>query len=89
MSAAPAPPPEPLTPEACAQALDVSRETLGRLEAYVALLRRWQTRRNLIGRGTEGDVWRRHILDSGQLAAHLPPGARRLVDLGAGGRGPA
>ena len=84
MSAAPAPPPEPLTPEACAAALNVSRETLGRLEAYVALLRRWQARRNLIGRGTEGDVWRRHILDSGQLADHLPTGARRLVDLGSG-----
>ncbi len=84
MSAAPAPPPEPLTPEACAAALDVSRETLGRLKAYVALLRRWQARRNLIGRGTERDIWRRHILDSGQLADHLPPGARRLVDLGSG-----
>ena len=84
MSAAPAPPPEPLTPEACAAALNVSRETLGRLKAYVALLGRWQARRNLIGRGTERDVWRRHILDSGQLADHLPPGARRLVDLGSG-----
>ncbi|MDE0058369.1 MAG: 16S rRNA (guanine(527)-N(7))-methyltransferase RsmG [Defluviicoccus sp.] len=84
MSAAPAPPPEPLTPEACAAALNVSRETLERLEAYVALLRRWQRRRNLIGRGTEADIWRRHILDSGQLAAHLPAGARRIVDLGSG-----
>ena len=74
----------PLTPEACAGALDVSRETLGRLETYVDLLKRWQRRRNLIGRGTEADIWRRHILDSGQLAAHLPAGARRIVDLGSG-----
>ncbi len=84
MSGARLPPPEPLTPEACAEALDVSRETLARLEAYVDLLRRWQRRRNLIGRGTEPDIWRRHILDCGQLAAHLPEGTRRIVDLGSG-----
>ena len=57
---------------------------MARLEAYVALLRRWQRRRNLIGRGTEADIWRRHILDCGQLAAHLPPDARRIVDFGSG-----
>ena len=84
MSGARSPPPEPLTPEACAAALDVSRATLARLEAHVALLRRWQRRRNLIGRGTEADIWRRHVLDSGQLAAHLPDGARRIVDFGSG-----
>ena len=84
MSGARRPPPDPLTPAACAEALDVSRETLARLEAYVDLLRRWQRRRNLIGRGTEPDIWRRHILDCGQLAAHLPAGAGRIVDLGSG-----
>ena len=84
MSGARPPPPDPLTPEACAEALDVSRETLARLEAYVDLLRRWQRRRNLIGRGTEPDIWRRHILDCGQLAAHLPAGTGRIVDLGSG-----
>ena len=57
---------------------------MGRLKAYVDLLRRWQRRRNLIGRGTEADIWRRHILDSGQLAAHVPEGAGRIVDLGSG-----
>jgi len=31
-----------------------------------------------------GDVWRRHILDSGQLFRHLPAGASSLVDLGSG-----
>ena len=84
MSGARRPPPDPLSAEACAEALDVSRETLARLEAYVDLLRRWQRRRNLIGRGTEPDIWRRHILDCGQLAAHLPTGTGRIVDLGSG-----
>lgn len=84
MSGARRPPPDPLTPAACAATLNVSRETLGRLEAYVALLRRWQRRRNLIGRGSEADIWRRHVLDSGQLAAHLPADTRRIVDFGSG-----
>ncbi len=75
---------EPLSAAACAAALAVSRETRDRLEAYVAVLLHWQRRRNLIGAGTVGDVWRRHILDCGQIAAHIPPGARRLTDLGSG-----
>jgi len=62
----------------------VSRETLGRLEAYVALLLRWNQRINLIGRDTESDIWRRHIFDSAQLAPLLPFGVRDIVDIGAG-----
>jgi 16S rRNA (guanine527-N7)-methyltransferase len=62
----------------------VSRETFPRLAAYVDLLLRWNSRINLIGRGTASDVWRRHILDSAQLLPLLPPGARTLVDLGSG-----
>ena len=83
-AAAPARPPAPMSAADCAAALDVSRETLDRLEAYVAVLRHWQRRRNLIGPGTVGDVWRRHILDCGQVAAHIPPGARRITDFGSG-----
>lgn len=30
------------------------------------------------------DPWRRHVLDSAQLVALLPPAARSLVDLGSG-----
>jgi len=62
----------------------VSRETLERLDAYVALLAAWNRRINLVGASTMGDPWRRHILDSAQLWAHLPPKARVLVDLGSG-----
>jgi 16S rRNA (guanine527-N7)-methyltransferase len=62
----------------------VSRETFPRLEAYVDLLLRWNSRINLIGRSTASDVWQRHILDSAQLLPLLLPGARTLVDLGSG-----
>jgi 16S rRNA (guanine527-N7)-methyltransferase len=73
-----------LTSEACAEMLSVSRETLERLRAYVDLLMRWNERINLVSAASLSDVWRRHILDSGQLFRHLDPGARVLVDLGSG-----
>lgn len=62
----------------------VSRETLDRLEAYAALLLRWNQKINLIGRDSERDIWRRHILDSAQLAPLIPASARSLADIGAG-----
>jgi 16S rRNA (guanine527-N7)-methyltransferase len=67
-----------------AKVTNVSRETLERLGAYVALLARWNQRINLVGRSTIGDVWRRHILDSAQLFPLIPAEARNLVDLGSG-----
>ena len=67
-----------------ARLIPVSRETLERLDAYVALLASWNRRINLVGASTMGDPWRRHILDSAQLLPHLPPRARVLVDLGSG-----
>ncbi len=73
-----------LTPEAVAQTLDVSRETLDRLRLYVELLGRWNARINLVGSASLRDVWRRHILDSAQLIRHIGPSARVLVDLGSG-----
>ncbi len=71
-------------PEDFAAAFGVSHETCARFARYEAALRRWQRRINLVGPSTLDDVWRRHFADSAQLAAHLRPGARRLVDLGSG-----
>ncbi|MDQ2102944.1 16S rRNA (guanine(527)-N(7))-methyltransferase RsmG [Azospirillum isscasi] len=62
----------------------VSRETLDRLAAYEATLRKWQPKINLVGPSTLPDAWRRHFLDSAQLHPLLPEGARVLVDLGSG-----
>src|SRR3546814_5441544 len=67
----PAPATPPLTPEAFAAEMDVSRETLDRLEIYVDTLRDWQSRKNLVGAASLADVWRRHILDSAQLFPFL------------------
>ena len=73
-----------LTAEGFARLVAVSRETLDRLQAYVALLTAWNRRINLVGANTIGDVWRRHILDSAQLMPLLPDGTRVVVDVGSG-----
>ncbi|HXM70218.1 MAG TPA: 16S rRNA (guanine(527)-N(7))-methyltransferase RsmG [Thermoanaerobaculia bacterium] len=77
-------PPPPLTPEAFQAATHVSRETLARLEAYAALLRRWQPAVNLVAASTLPDLWRRHMLDSAQLLPYLPCTPCPLADLGSG-----
>src|SRR5476649_1007221 len=74
----------PLTPDQLQAQTGVSRETLTRLETYVALLTAWNRRINLVGPSTIGDVWRRHVLDSAQLFPLIPATAQRLVDLGSG-----
>ncbi len=72
-----------LAPEDFARTMNVSRETCLCLERYLDLLRRWQARINLVGAATLEDPWRRHMLDSAQLAPLVPAGAR-VADLGSG-----
>lgn len=62
----------------------VSRETLGRLEAFEAEFRKWAARINLAAPSTLDALWSRHILDSAQLFS-LKPRARTWLDLGSGG----
>src|SRR5215471_13932728 len=45
----------------------VSRETLQRVDCFVELLLRWQSKINLISASTIPHVWTRHIADSLQL----------------------
>lgn len=71
-------------PEEFARESGVSRETLARLKAYVALLAEWNTRHNLVSANSLNAVWPRHIWDSAQLAPLIPPGAKSLIDLGSG-----
>jgi 16S rRNA (guanine527-N7)-methyltransferase len=65
--------------------VDVSRETLDRLHAYEALVRRWNPTVNLIAPGTLEHIWTRHVADSAQLFRYCPDAARHWVDLGSGG----
>lgn len=74
----------PMTPQQFQAETGVSDAVLARLEIHADLLRKWQKRINLVGSGTLADLWRRHFLDSAQLLALIPKGARVLVDLGSG-----
>lgn len=74
----------PLDAEGFASLMDVSRETVAKLDAYLALLVTWQKAINLVGKSTLSDPWRRHILDSAQLCRFLPGAPSCVVDLGSG-----
>lgn len=65
--------------------LNVSRETLERLETYAALLTKWNPRINLVSKATLRDLWTRHIADSAQLFHLAPHPVKHWVDLGSGG----
>ena len=59
------------------------------LESFCALLLKWNAVQNLVSRETEGDVWRRHIIDSLQVLPLIRPTDRWILDLGSGGGLPA
>jgi len=62
----------------------VSRETEARLDIFVDVLLRWQSKVNLVAPSTLPELWTRHIADSLQLLA-LAPQALVWADLGSGG----
>jgi 16S rRNA (guanine527-N7)-methyltransferase len=63
---------------------DVSRETFGRVGAYVAHLKDAAARQNLIAPSTLDIIWERHILDSAQLVRFEPRAGASWVDIGSG-----
>ena len=64
--------------------MDVSRETIERLELHVLLLKKWSKAINLVAKSTLDAAWERHVLDSVQLWSLIPESANRIVDLGSG-----
>lgn len=64
--------------------LDVSRETVSRLQALCEIVRKWTPTVNLISKSSVSDIWQRHIVDSAQLFSLTPPDARQWLDLGSG-----
>lgn len=67
-----------------ARGLDVSRETLERLEIYEALLRKWNPRINLVAKSTLDQIWMRHIADSAQIYQFAKHPVKHWADLGSG-----
>ncbi|HEV7233203.1 MAG TPA: 16S rRNA (guanine(527)-N(7))-methyltransferase RsmG [Sphingorhabdus sp.] len=66
--------------------LDVSRETVERLEAFVAFLGREAQSQNLISASTHDHIWTRHIVDSAQLLNFIADksAVENWIDLGSG-----
>lgn len=64
--------------------INVSRETLDKLERFASLFQKWASAINLVAPSTKGDLWQRHIADSAQIFK-IAPGPKHWVDLGSGG----
>jgi len=70
--------------------MNVPRETREKLEAYVALLKRWNRALNLVSDADLlGDLSGRHIAQSLALIPYFPAGMDRFIDMGSGGGFPA
>lgn len=63
---------------------NVSRESLGKLSIYHALLLKWQKAINLVSPKTLDVAKERHFNDSLQLLPHIPAGVKTLYDIGSG-----
>lgn len=74
-----------MTAEDFAAQFDVSRETLGQIMTFQALLGKWQQRINLVGPATLENFWSRHAADLAQLFNLAPNSATHWLDLGSGG----
>ncbi|MGR3761264.1 16S rRNA (guanine(527)-N(7))-methyltransferase RsmG [Roseobacteraceae bacterium NS-SX3] len=64
--------------------LNVSRETLDRLECFEGVIRKWNPRINLVSRKSLEDLWMRHIADSVQVF-RCADDPEHWVDIGSGG----
>ncbi len=64
--------------------LDVPRETLAKLEAFVDLLEKENELQNLVSRSSLDHIWSRHIVDSAQLLRFDPAPSGSWIDLGTG-----
>lgn len=63
---------------------DVSRETMEQLQIYMGLLRKWQSKINLVSPQTLDEAWSRHFVDSAQVNHLLSKGEKTIFDFGSG-----
>ena len=66
-------------------ALNVSRETIEKLEMLHELLLKWNPKINLVSRSTLKDAWQRHIADSIQVFEAVDHPVPHWLDIGSGG----
>ena len=72
-------------PEAFANQVDVSRETIRLLERLETLLKKWNPAINLVSPRTLAEIWTRHFLDSAQILQSVAQAPQHWADLGSGG----
>lgn len=63
---------------------ECDKQAMDRIERLIALLQVENQRQNLVSRTSLDAIWRRHIVDSAQLLAHVPHGTSPWMDLGTG-----
>jgi 16S rRNA (guanine527-N7)-methyltransferase len=73
-----------MTEDEAKHKLNVSRETLERIDRFVAFLREENERQNLVSRSSLDQVWVRHIFDSAQLVRFSKDEQQSWLDLGSG-----
>ena len=64
--------------------MNVSRETRSCLEAFIALIERWNPVINLIAKSSVSNAWHRHLEDSAQIIPLAKLGTH-WIDIGSGG----
>jgi len=67
------------------QDLNVSRETILKLEEYVELLIKWNQKINLISKNDIPDIWNKHIILCAEVIKYIDNKDIKSVDLGSGG----
>ena len=66
------------------QFMEFSEKTLEKLKIYEDVLKKWQSKINLVSNSTLSDVWDRHIMDSAQLYPLISKQEQVVLDLGSG-----
>lgn len=64
--------------------LNVSRETIEKLQLFQKSLIKWNDHINLISKDSAKNSWQRHVVDSSQLFPLIEENDRSWVDLGSG-----
>ena len=64
--------------------LNVSRETFPQFEAYCELLKKENSKINLISKSTEGEIRKRHIVDCAQTIEFIDENYKICSDIGSG-----
>lgn len=67
------------------QTASVPRETVTRLDALAALVRKWNGAVNLVAKSTLDNLESRHIDDSLQILRYAPSKPKHWLDIGSGG----